>query len=126
MNTYSIETTTDPLGDFKGIPAGRLMAATGLIPHFVNDVAMSVPVDAQEAYDMMGECYGFPMSNMLGEGHSGSLSEEGVYSYPGDPDMSPMVKWVINGEKDTIEILMYQYAFVVVRDKATTLMTRMD
>ncbi len=125
MNSFNIEQTIDPLEAFVGVKHSRLIAATGLIPYFVQDVAMSVPTEAQEAYDMLGECYGFPMNNMLASGE-GEVSDEGVYSFPGDKNMSPMVKWTINGEKDTIEILMYQYAFVVVRDKATTLMTRMD
>ena len=121
----ALVTTTDPLQQFKGVPQGRLIAATGLIPFFVQDVAMSVPVDATEAFDMMVECYGFPAEDMLPKG-KGEVSDRGVYSYPEDPDLHPMVSWKFEGEKDTIEVLMFQHAFVVVRDKARTHMTRMD
>jgi hypothetical protein len=121
----ALVTTTDPLKSFKGVPRGRLLAATGLIPHFVQDVAMSVPLDATEAFDMMLECYGFGGKDTLPTS-AGEVTKEGVYKHPEDTDLYPMVSWVFAGEKDTIEVLMYQHELVVVRDKARTHMTRMD
>jgi hypothetical protein len=121
----ALVTTTDPLQQFKGVPQGRLIAATGLIPFFVQDVAMSVPLDATEAFDMMLECYGYGGKDTLPTS-AGEVQKDGTYTHPEDTDLAPMVSWKFEGEKDTIEVLMYQHELVVVRDKARTHMTRMD
>ncbi len=121
----SLEVTVDPNGAFKGIRPSKLLESIGLIPYFVQDTAMCTPESAEEAYKIMGECYGFPMSPL-----EGTLSDKGTYSYPGDPDLEPLVKFTMldtKGNKGgTIEILVFQYAFVAVRDTESTLMTRMD
>ncbi len=119
----NVTANTDPLGQFKGIKPNKLIEATGLIPHFIQDVALSDPMDAQEAFELMIECYGFGGEDTLAGG-KGEVTEEGVYRYPEDPDLYPLVSFTIT-EQD-IEILVYQYGFVVVRDEDNTLMVRMD
>ncbi len=116
---------TDPLGAFSGIKGTKLQEACGLIPYFIQEAALSDPLDATEAFDMLLESYGYGGSDMLPEG-AGEVLEDGTFVYPEDPDLAPMVSFVIQGEKDTIEILVFQYGYVVVRDKANTHMTRMD
>jgi hypothetical protein len=120
MNKVKVE--IDPTGDFKGIKPSRLLEATGLLPMFAADVAMSTPESVQEAFDMLMECYGFGMGQD-GSGW-GTVDDKGMYvSEHDDPDMAPMVKF---GLTDEIDFLVYQYAICAVTDGTTTLMMRMD
>jgi len=118
-----VTTEVDPSGTFEGIKKEKLLAACGLIPYFVQEAALSGPLTATEVMDVMQECYGFPSLDML-EGGKGEVSEDGQYRYPEDPPMDPMVKWTMDGTG--VEVLMYQYAFVCVRDDETTQLVRMD
>ncbi len=119
------EISYDPQGTYKGIAQGSLMAACGMIPFFVQEVALSDPLEAEEAFTMMLEAYGYGGDNSLENG-KGKVLKDGTYTFPGDPDLSPYVSFEINGEKDKVEILVYPYGFVCVRDAANTYFTRMD
>ena len=118
-----VTTETDPCGTFAGIKKGKLLAACGLIPYFVQEAALSGPLTATEVMDVMRECYGFPTSDLLERG-TGEVSEGGQYSHPEDPPLDPMVKWTMDGTG--VEVFMYQYALVCVRDDETTQLVRMD
>lgn len=125
MQMINTEITVDPLGTYKGIKHGKLLAATGMIPYFIQEAALSDPLDATEAFHMLVESYGFGGTDMLPEG-KGKVLKDGTFTYPEDPDLAPMVSFIIQGQKDEIEILVFQYGYVVVRDLANTHMVRMD
>jgi hypothetical protein len=117
-----VQTHIDPTSNFEGIADKALLAATGLLPHFAADVAMSTPVDVQEAFDMLMECYQYGMGQD-GSGW-GTVDEDGMYiSEHDDPDMAPMVRFCLT---DEIDFLVYQYAICAVTDGTDTLMMRMD
>ena len=112
----------DPTGHFSGrnVPPKKLVEALGIVPYFV----LSAAEDAQEptaraVLDIMAEAYGFYLGDMEG----GTVDAEGVYSYPEDPDLYPLIKWTV-GEK--VDVFMYPYAIVAVRDGTNTIITRMD
>ena len=122
----NVRIKTDPQDHYKGIKPAKLIEAAGLIPFFIQDVALSDPRDAQEAFELMIECYGFGGYDVL-EGGKGSIGKDGVFVYPEDPDLYPTLSYTMKSETDKdIEILVYQYGYVVVRDETTTLMVRMD
>jgi hypothetical protein len=112
--------TPDPTGTFTGIKHNKLLAACGLLPYFVQEAALSGPLDATDTMEVLKECYGFPAAEMSG----GKVTKDGTYQYPDEPDMAPMVSFKIDAT-DT-EVLVYQLAIVAVRDSETTLITRMD
>ena len=124
VNTDVMDATIDPLNGFEGIKDSKLWEATGLIPYFVAEAAATAHLEtAQDVMDVMNECYGFGLGdyNMLSE--KGEVSPEGLYTYPEDPDMSPMVEFKF-GE---FTVWVYQYALVAVRDgEGNTIMQRMD
>jgi hypothetical protein len=119
MNTMTVD--IDPTDSFKGIKPKKLLEATGLLSHFALDVAYSTPESVQEAFSMLMDCYGYGM------GQDGvtdaTVSPEGVYSYPEDPDLYPLVAF---GLTEDIIFYVYQYAICAVTDGTDTLMMRMD
>ena len=124
VNPEVLDVTIDPLNGFEGIKHSKLFEATGLIPYFVAEAALTEGTDtAQEAFNVMNEAYGFGLGdyNMLSD--KGEVDSEGLYSYPEDPDLAPMVqfKW------DDMTVWVYQYGLVAVRDgEGNTIMQRMD
>jgi hypothetical protein len=115
----SIAAKVDPTSHFKGVPQSRLVEALGIVPSFVAYAAVEAPeVTARAVLDAMAEAYGFYMGDMEG----GTVDAEGVYQYPDDPPLYPLVRWKL----DDVTVYMYQYAIVAVQDKDTTIVTRMD
>jgi hypothetical protein len=115
----SIAVKVDPTSHFKGVPQARLLGALGIVPSFVAYAANVAPeTTARAMMDAMGEAYGFYMGDMEG----GTVDAEGVYSYPEDEPLYPLVRWKL----DDVTVYMYQYAIVAVQDKDTTIITRMD
>jgi hypothetical protein len=115
----------DPLDAFNDVKnkGKKLLDACGLLPYFVLSTAETEPETAEEAMAAMEKCYGFgKMYDMLEKGE-GTVEADGTYTYPEDPDLKPLMTFELGND---IEILLYQHAFVVVRDKETTLMVRMD
>ena len=126
VNPEVMEMVIDPLNQFEGIKASKLFEATGLIPYFVAEAALTAGLEtAQDAMDIMNEAYGFGLGeyNLLEDG-KGEVSPEGLYTYPEDPDMAPMVKfeWA-----EGFTVFVYQYALVAVRGpEGDAIMQRMD
>lgn len=116
--------TTDPLDSYNGIPKERISNWLGLLPYFIAETDLSSPENASEAFQTMEECYGLSRDNMLENG-KGKVHEDGTYSHPGDADLQPYVKFELDGEAG-IEILVYPFAFVVVRDADSAFMARFD
>lgn len=107
----------DPLDKYPKASQEALMEACGFIPYFVADAAEDSTAAA--ALNTMEGVYGFPAMPMTG----GEVSVEGVYSYPEDPDLYPLVAMATEGG---VEVLVYRHAIVVVRDEKETFVTRMD
>ncbi len=112
----------DPNEAFAGIKPKKLVDVMGIIPFFVQDVALSQPESASEAFELLQECYGYPVGDLLENG-VGKVEQDGTYIYPDDPDLSPIALFEL---PDDIQVFVYQYAFVAVRDAKTTLMARME
>ncbi len=117
-----MKVTIDPTESFKGIKHEKLLEATGLLPYFAADVALSEPESVQEAFDMLMECYGMG----YGQDGSGWGSVDGTTyksEHEGDPDMEPMVTFELT---DDISWHVYQYSITAVTDGEQTLMARFD
>ena len=111
----SIEITVDPLNKFYKHTQNEIMELCGIIPHFV--VAKNYRhYRLKEALESQ---YGFPVYEI----EEATISPEGVYSYPEDPDMYPLIKMTRDGET------FYQYAYgivAVIGSDGTSYVTRMD
>ena len=59
----------------------------------------------------------------LGELDGGRLTPDGLYMFPGDEDLYPLVKFEFNGER----CFIFKYAIVgIIFDNGETFVTRMD
>ena len=115
----TIAVKVDPTGQYKKVPKQRLVDALGIVPSFVSYAAVEAPeATARAVLDAMAEAYGFYMGDMEG----GTVDAEGVYQYPDDPPLYPLVRWTL----DNVTVYMYQFAIVAVQDEDTTIVTRMD
>jgi len=116
----SIAVKVDPTGQYKNVARHRLVDALGIVPSFVSYAAVeATEPTARAVLDAMAEAYGFYMGDMEG----GTVDAEGVYQYPDDPPLYPLVRWKLD---DDVTVYMYQFAIVAVQDKDTTIITRMD
>lgn len=106
----------DPTNSYPKDLRGGLMDATGLIPYFIAEAAEETT--ARGVYDVMVEAYGFGGHEMDG----GSVSSDGTYSYPEDPDLAPLVSF----ELDAGFVYVYQYGIVGIASPNETIVTRMD
>ena len=114
----------DPLKRFPNATKQALVEACGLIPYFVLEAATVAPEGAAGVLEAMNNAYGFAIGiNLTG----GTVSDEGVYRYPEDPDLYPIARFDVDGPEGAIaSVFIYQCAIVAVRDNKETLVTRMD
>ena len=117
-----MKVTVDPLDAYEGIRPAKLLEATGLLPYFAADVALTEPESVKGAFDDLMECYGMGLGQ---EGSGWGTVDDMVYKseHEGDPDMSPLVAFHLT---EDIDFLVYQYAICAVTDGKETLMMRMD
>ena len=108
--------TFDPTGHFKSqnVPEERLAPACGYLLGWACNYATLV-VQAASLKEAMDAQYGFGLHEMTG----GKITEGGIYKYPEDPDMYPLVK-VQTGEE---YMYIYQHAIIAFNDG---FVTRMD
>lgn len=118
MMPYTI--TIDPLEHYRTVPFSRLWEATGLLPYFFAEAALEASNSLEDVKWVVGKCYGFPLHPMGGE-----VTDEGVYKYPEDPDLFPLVQFDLPQD---IKILVYEYAITAFCDILTgeTFVTRID
>ena len=114
----------DPTGYFetKGATKPRLIEALGIVPAFVAEAAThGTPSEAtpRSVLDDMAKAYGFYMGDMEG----GVVTPEGIYQYPEDPDLHPLIQWTLD---DSVVIYMYEHAIIALTDGERTIITRMD
>ena len=92
----------------------------GLIPEFIQAAVYAETLGAEQFMDKMCEEYGFGRHEMGGE-----LSDSGgIYRYPDDPDMYPIVMFMIPDCK--VDVYVYNYGIVAVEDMENTIIVRMD
>ena len=105
----------DPSKKFENLNKSDLMMSLGYIPGWVvNQEFFEKPL--KEALDLQ---YGFGMFEMTG----GEVTEDGVYKYPQDPDLYPLIK-ITRGEET---LYQYQYGIVaIVQKDGSAFVTRMD
>lgn len=81
-------------------------------------------VEVQEEEDLvkgLANSYGFgDLMPMTG----GVVKEDGVYSFPQDPDLMPIA--TIEREQETMYIYFYGIVSIVYKDERPTFVTRMD
>jgi hypothetical protein len=113
-------TTIDPLNKFPNVDPMQISAMCGFLPSWIyetelmhdtnNDVTMK---------DRLIANYPFYMGEMNG----GELTNDGVYKYPGDEDLFPLVRFSFNGEL----CFIFQYSMVgTISKDGSTWVTRMD
>lgn len=116
-----MKATLDPTSAFKGVSRDKLIGALGLIPQFGAMAFLEHPEGSSEdIYGSMVSAYGFGDMRHTG----GSVSPEGVYSYPEDPELPPLV--VLQQEGSPTKVYVYQHAIIAVVDSDNTIFSRMD
>jgi hypothetical protein len=109
---WKIDTTGQHVA--KGATPLRIMEAwCGIIPHFLK------ADDPSPCRVQMERRYRFPLYEIEG----GTVDAQGVYHYPGDDPLPPLMSCDLRDE--TVHI--YQHAIVAIRDpKGQWYVTRMD
>ena len=105
---------TDPHNKFLSATPDELLEACGLLPIWLANG------EQPSLKDRLIENYSFYMGEMKG----GNLSPEGLYTYPGDEDLYPLVSF----ESDTEICYIFKHAIVGVFEKenGSIWVTRMD
>jgi hypothetical protein len=114
--------TIDPTKSFKKAKQGALLDACGLIPLFAVEAFMQGHETTEAMFKAMTKTYGFGSYPMDG----GTVDPEtGVYSYPEDPDLAPLVKLEL--PENPVTVYVYQHAILsLVADGQETIVCRMD
>ena len=103
------------------VPMRRIVDAMGILPLFAENVAQIAPETVEEASKLLAEEYGF--GDLYDFGDKATVTPEGVYKYPEDPDLYPFANCALS---DTVEFLIYPHAICVLRSELETFVTRMD
>jgi hypothetical protein len=102
----------DPTDHFSDVEPEYLVDACGLIPYWID-------VTTEDSFQkQVDDNYGFGLFEMKG----GEVDANGVYRYPEDPDLFPLVKW----ERDGEVAYMYQYAIMSFIKDGEVFVTRVD
>ncbi len=104
--------TTDPLNKFADVPTHRLVEACGLLLPWL------IAGEEETLRDRLINKYRFYNGPMWG----GTISEDGVYQYPEDEPMHPLVKIETKNEK----CFIYKYGIVGTLKEGVSWITRMD
>ena len=112
--------SVDPNGHFKasGAKMDRLVEACGLLPLFAAQCYGEGLKDPEAFQKQMVSIYGFGDYRM-----DGTVDSEGVYNYPEDPPLHPLV--ALSYPENPIEVLIYQYAILAVKGPDETIISRM-
>ena len=112
--------TLDPMGKYSSKPNYEIMGECGLLPlFFTRAVMIQEEPTLDRVWELVDDQYGFGLDRMTGS----TVTEDGVWQYPEDPDLYPLMKL----QEGDVEMLVYPYALVAMRDTSgRTLCTRMD
>lgn len=107
--------TLDPLAKFTHVDDEYIKQSLGLLPGWVvNSEFENVPLKKA-----LNDQYGFGMY----ENEEASIDENGVYKYPSDEDLYPLVK-IIRGNEIFYQ---YEYALIaIVQKDGSSYCSRMD
>lgn len=106
----------DPLGKFSSKTDKELEWLCQVVVYW----ATAAMVFYKTMHEVITEHYGYQLDPFSG----GSVSEEGVYSYPEDPDLYPICKIITKKEI----VFFYEYEILSIRQKSdgTVLTIRVD
>ena len=110
-----MKTTIDPNKAYTGNPDHLLLEACGFIPFWVREWS-DMPT-TQTLKDYLIARYGFGFHKM-----GGTVTETGVYQYPEDPDLDPLIAM----DTDEGTLYMYEYAIVAIPTVNGYEVARMD
>lgn len=96
--------------------AAEIAEICGILPYWVIQYENSKLTTGLLSY--MQQCYGYPAQELTG----GSVSSEGVFSFPGDPELYPLLKMQTGDET----YYQYPYALLAIVNPKGTFVTRMD
>jgi len=114
MTTQDYMIAVDPKNHWPNVSASRLLEVPGtLLPWAIETE------EGESVRDSFERNYCCPVFEMQGE-----ITDDGLFTYPGDPDLYPVV--LLMTEKE--DVFFYQYAIVAILNKDTgdTFITRMD
>ena len=108
----------DPLGAYPSTEPSALVEATGFLAPWALEWAAN-PAPTEDLPSHMEACYGFGELHRL---EGGTINPDGTFSYPGDPDLSPIMKLSAHGET----FYVYPHAIVAFLSEYSTFVSRMD
>jgi len=110
-----IKITIDPLSKYNHLSQEEIFDTLGALPHWaINPDYLDVPL--KEALDKQ---YNFGLYESSGQ----TITKEGIYQYPEDPDLYPLIKIQ---RKDEI-FYQYRYAIIaIVQKDGSWFASRMD
>lgn len=112
---YAVEIDPTSQHEKNGINPFEIFETLGLIPQFMfNDQFLDQP--AWEALNNQYQ-HGGGLRKM-----DGTITAEGVYQYPGDPDLYPIAKYTRADET----IWQYPHGIMAIPKDGTLTLTRMD
>ena len=115
-----IEMSIDPMEKFPGIGPNDLYEMGGYLNSWIRETEFLHTEDRPVTMkDSLLAHYPYFMGEMTG----GTLSEKGVFSFPGDPDLYPVIKYYFGEEK----CFIFRHAIVgIINEDGSTWVTRMD
>ena len=105
---------TDPLQNHTDLTPSQIMEWCGFIPHWLYNVS---------DYDSIKECLIDQYDYYSGEMSGGTIDDKGVYTYPEDPPLYPLITVYGDGE------IFHQYNYGIVatvQKDGTQWIARMD
>ena len=125
----TINVSCDPLGHFPGCTDRAVEAAVGLLPQIARDAYRMLDTEDVTAEDALGYAYGYGVFPMPTDNWKG----DGIWRYPGDPDLYPIARINVSGLKEELVMWVYSHSLVAVEWKGDNppadlgvILTRMD
>lgn len=97
----------DPTNKHTTLSADSIIEWCGIAPSFFADT--DEPKTVEEIIEKAFDAYGFPASESSG----GKIDECGVYYYPCDPELYPLMRTIVSG----VIVNIYQYGLVSIGDR---------
>ena len=114
----------DPNDKFlpTGVRKQSLIDACGVLPMFFHKCEQQGAETQEEILECIKAQYGFPVVPMEG----GEVGADGVYRFPEDPPLHPIMSCTYADWDSHVQFLVYQHAIVAIRTEGATLVTRLD
>jgi len=104
----------DPLNKFQDMSKVHIMNNLGYVPSWAGNIEYK-DLPLKDALEIQYQ----PLYEIKG----GIVDENGIYKFPGDPELYPLIKLTRNDE------ILYQYIFgmvSIVQEDGSSYVTRMD